>query len=76
MITVTLPHYAEQFLYDLAENRGKTPERVASESLEEWLENQALLRLAVERKAEWVADGKKTYSLDEIEAMYGLQDEV
>jgi hypothetical protein len=76
MLAVTLHKNAEQFLEHLAHDRGKTPETVASETLEEWLENQALLRLAEERKAEWEASGRKTYTLDEIEAMYGLQDEV
>jgi len=72
MVTITLPKYAEQFLHNLAEDCGKTPETIASESLEEWLENQALLRLAVERKTEWEADGKKTYSWQEVKAENGL----
>ncbi|GMO27718.1 MAG: hypothetical protein Ta2B_08360 [Termitinemataceae bacterium] len=58
-----------QYLERIAKDEGKTAELYAREILENVLENNALLKLAIERKAEWEATGKKTYSLDEVLAM-------
>jgi hypothetical protein len=72
MIAVTLPKQAEKYLGFMAHDAGRTAEALASEALENWIENQALLKIGEQRKAEWIADGCKSVSWTQIKAENGL----
>jgi len=72
MVAVKMRKDVEKYLEYIARRRGKTPEAVASETLENWVENQALLALTKERKAEWEAGGRKTISWEDVKSENGL----
>ncbi|GHU46296.1 hypothetical protein FACS1894190_18330 [Spirochaetia bacterium] len=69
---IELEKQDEQYLEKLAKDKGKTAEVYAREILEDVLENNALLKLAIERKAEWEATGRKTVSWAQVKAENGL----
>ena len=65
-MNVKLAKPERQYLDVLAKKNKKKPEAFAREILEDFLENDALVKLAAERMAAWEADGFRTYSLDEV----------
>ncbi|GMO56838.1 MAG: hypothetical protein Ta2A_02260 [Treponemataceae bacterium] len=71
-MTVELEKTDMCYLETLAGEHGTSAENYAKEALENWLENQALLKLATQRKKEWIADGCKTVSWAQVKAENGL----
>jgi predicted DNA-binding protein len=74
MITMEIDSGAEAFLETMARDSGRTPALIAGEVVEDWLENQALLRLAEERKADLKAGRSYTIPWGKVKAEYGVPD--
>jgi predicted DNA-binding protein len=70
-MTIKLDKPELKYLKVLAKRNGKKSEAYAREVLEDFLENDALVKLADQRMKDWEADGFRTYSLDEVLAMCG-----
>jgi predicted transcriptional regulator len=71
-MTIKLDKPELKYLKILAKRNGKKSEVYAREVLEDFLENDALVKLADQRMKDWEADGFRTYSWEDIKAENGL----
>lgn len=66
MLALRLKPELEARLADLALKTGRTKTFYATKAIEQQLDDVEDYYLAEQSYNEWVADGKKTYSLDEV----------
>jgi RHH-type transcriptional regulator, rel operon repressor / antitoxin RelB len=66
MLALRLNLETEARLANLAKKTGRTKTFYATRAIEQQIDDMEDYYLAEEAYNEWVADGKKTYSLDEV----------
>ncbi len=72
MMTVNIPDHLENKLTLLAKEKGQTKDYLLSNILDMYFQDQEDALLADEAYAEYLANGKKTLSLAEMEQELGL----
>lgn len=66
MLALRLNPETEARLTNLAEKTGRTKTFYATRAIEQQIDDMEDYYLAEEAYNEWISDGKKTYSIDEV----------
>lgn len=74
MLTINIPSNLENRIDLLAREKGQTKDYLICHILDTYFQDRAESQLADEAYAEYLANGKKTISLAEMEQKLGLAD--